>query len=197
MDNNINDKNQNTTTELSEERRSALRREAYEAPINEQRTTVGKIELLEERAVVDKERLDVGKITATKHVRTRTVNVPIELSEEVLVIDTEYYDADSQRFLANDVGDQDIIRHIEPTLNHTATIKVNGSDISLEDGPVEIVISRQVAVIKKETYAVQDIAIEKSTHVHKDSFEVELRHEELEVIEEGDFTHKNAATQPK
>ena len=47
-----------------------------------------------------------------------------------------------------------------------------------------------MAVIKKETYAVQDVAIEKSTHVHKDTFDVELKHEELNVQEEGHFDHE-------
>ena len=49
--------------------------------------------------MVDKERLDIGKVTVTKQTRTKTVNIPVELVEEVLVIDTEYYDADSKQFL--------------------------------------------------------------------------------------------------
>ena len=155
-----------------------------------QRTLVGNIELLEERAVVDKERLDVGKVTVTKHVRTKTVNVPVELVEEVLVIDTDYYDADSKQFLNSTASEADLVRHIEPTLDSKPSITVNGKTVSLDQEPVEIVISRQVAVIKKETYAVQDVAIEKSTHIHKDTFDVELKHEELDVQEEGYFDHE-------
>lgn len=154
------------------------------------RTLVGNIELLEERAVVDKERLDVGKVTVSKQVRTKTVNIPVELVEEVLVIDTEYYDADSRQFLNSAASEADLVRHIEPTLSSTPSITVNGKQVSLDQEPVEIVLSRQVAVIKKETYAVQDVAIEKSTHVHKDTFDVELKHEELEVKEEGYFDHE-------
>lgn len=154
------------------------------------RTLVGNIELLEERAVVDKERLDVGKVTVSKQVRTKTVNIPVELVEEVLVIDTEYYDADSRQFLNSAASEADLVRHIEPTLSSKPSITVNGKQISLDQEPVEIVLSRQVAVIKKETYAVQDVAIEKSTHVHKDTFDVELKHEELEVKEEGYFDHE-------
>ena len=40
---------------------------------------VGHLELLEERPVINKERLDVGKVTVTKHARTKTIEVPIEL----------------------------------------------------------------------------------------------------------------------
>lgn len=158
--------------------------------IEKKRTLVGNIELLEERAVVDKERLDVGKVTVSKQVRTKTVNIPVELVEEVLVIDTEYYDADSRQFLNSAASEADLVRHIEPTLSSTPSITVNGKQVSLDQEPVEIVLSRQVAVIKKETYAVQDVAIEKSTHVRKDTFDVELKHEELEVKEEGYFDHE-------
>lgn len=155
------------------------------------RTLVGNIELLEERAVVDKERLDIGKVTVTKQTRTKTVNIPVELVEEVLVIDTEYYDADSKQFLDAAVANEaDLVRHIEPTLSSQPSITVNGKSVLLDQEPVEIVISRQMAVIKKETYAVQDVAIEKSTHVHKDTFDVELKHEELDVQEEGHFDHE-------
>ena len=70
------------------------------------------------------------------------------------------------------------------------SITVNGTEMFLDQEPIEIVLSRQVAVIKKETYAVQDVAIEKSTHIHKDTFDVELKHEELDVKEEGYFDHE-------
>ena len=154
------------------------------------RSLVGTIELLEERAVVDKERLDIGKVTVTKQVRTKTINVPVELVEEVMVIETEYYDADSRQFLTTTASDEDLIRHIEPTLQSRPSIMVNGTEMFLDQEPIEIVLSRQVAVIKKETYAVQDVAIEKSTHIHKDTFDVELKHEELDVKEEGYFDHE-------
>lgn len=157
---------------------------------SENRIQVGSIELLEERAVVDKERLDVGKVTVTKQVRTKTVNIPVELVEEVMVIETEYYDADSRQFLNTTAGEADLVRHIEPTLSNKPSITVNGTEVVLDQEPVEIVLSRQVAVIKKETYAVQEVAIEKSTHIHKDTFDVELKHEELDVKEEGYFDHE-------
>ncbi|WP_438012281.1 YsnF/AvaK domain-containing protein [Psychrobacter raelei] len=158
---------------------------------NGQRTVVGSLELLEERAVVDKERLDIGKVKVRKEVRRKTVNVPIELMEEILVIETDYYDADSRAFLTNEVSDEDIVRHIEPTLDSQPSIMVNGNQVLLDSNePLEIVISRQVALIKKETHAVQDVRIEKSTHLHQDTFEVELKHEELDVQEEGFFEHE-------
>ncbi|PNK61141.1 YsnF/AvaK domain-containing protein [Psychrobacter sp. FDAARGOS_221] len=154
---------------------------------------VNTLELLEERAVVDKERLNIGQIKLSKQRRTKTVTVPIELTEEVLVIETQYHDTDSKQLLSQDVDESDIVRHIEPVLNNTTSITVNGEQIALDEGPIEVMLSREVAMIKKETYAVQDIAIEKSVHTHKESFDVELQHEELDVAEQGDVTVNNLA----
>lgn len=198
-----NNSNESDNTNLTSTASESLHERSQNAPnhsvtdlsnateYEKKRTLVGNIELLEERAVVDKERLDIGKVTVTKQTRTKTVNIPVELVEEVLVIDTEYYDADSKQFLDAAVANEaDLVRHIEPTLSSQPSITVNGKSVLLDQEPVEIVISRQMAVIKKETYAVQDVAIEKSTHVHKDTFDVELKHEELDVQEEGHFDHE-------
>ncbi|MDO5768599.1 MAG: DUF2382 domain-containing protein [Psychrobacter sp.] len=154
------------------------------------RNQVGHIELLEERAVVSKERLDVGKVTITKHQRTKTIQVPVELVEEVLTIKTDYYDADSKALLTGSYDEQDIIRHVEPSLEKVAVVTVNGNRIEVGNEPVEIVLSRQIATIAKETYAVQEIDIEKSIHTHTDTIAVELKYEELDVKEEGFLDHK-------
>lgn len=42
---------------------------------------IAHIELLEERAVVNKERIQAGQVHIQKHTRTKTVNVPVELTE--------------------------------------------------------------------------------------------------------------------
>ena len=153
---------------------------------------VGKLELLEERAVVHKERLDVGKVIATKHIRTKTINVPIELVEEVLTVTTTYQDADSQRLLEGNYDDKDVVRHVEPVLDTTASVTVNGHRVELGEEPIEIILSRQVAIINKETHVVQEVAIEKTVHTHQDSISVELKREELDVKEEGFLSHNKA-----
>jgi len=150
---------------------------------------VGHLELLEERPVINKERLDVGKVTVTKHSRTKTVEVPIELVEEYITIRTEYNDAESQDLLSGNYDEKDILRHVEPSLDSKAVVTINGKQIEIGDEPIDIVLSRQVATITKDTYAIQDIEINKSTHVHTDSIQVELKHEELDVTEEGLLAH--------
>ncbi|MFK3916570.1 YsnF/AvaK domain-containing protein [Psychrobacter sp. NPDC078501] len=155
---------------------------------------VGHLELLEERPVINKERLDVGKVTVTKHSRTKTIEVPIELVEEYITIRTEYHDAESQDLLSGNYDDKDILRHVEPSLDSKAVVTINGKQIEIGDEPIDIVLSRQVATITKDTYAIQDIEINKSTHVHTDSIQVELKHEELDVTEEGLLAHGSDTT---
>lgn len=155
---------------------------------------VGHLELLGERPVINKERLDVGKVTVTKHSRTKTVEVPIELVEEYITIRTEYHDAESQDLLSGNYDEKDILRHVEPSLDSKAVVTINGKQIEIGDAPIDIVLSRQVATITKDTYAIQDIEINKSTHVHTDSIQVELKHEELDVTEEGLLAHGSDTT---
>lgn len=158
--------------------------------INNQNAVNHHLELLEERPVVNKERLDVGKVTVTKHTRTKTIDVPIELVEEYVTIRTEYNDAESQDLLSGDYDDKDILRHVEPSLDSKAVVTINGKQIEVGDAPVEIVLSRQVATITKDTYAIQEVEVNKTTHTHTDTIQVELKHEELDVIEEGFLEHE-------
>ncbi|MFZ3075662.1 MAG: YsnF/AvaK domain-containing protein [Psychrobacter glacincola] len=150
----------------------------------------GYLELLEERPVVNKERLDVGKVTVTKHFRTKTIQVPIELVEEYITVRTDYEDSESQDLLSGNYDDKDIVRHLEPSLDSKAVVTINGTQVEIGDAPIEIVLSRQIATITKDTYVIQEVAIEKTTHTHTDSIEVELKHEELDVTEEGFLAHE-------
>ena len=157
----------------------------------------GYLELLEERPVVNKERLDVGKVTVTKHFRTKTIQVPIELVEEYITVRTDYNDSESQDLLSGNYDDKDILRHVEPSLDSKAVVTINGAQVEIGDVPIEIILSRQVATITKDTYVIQEVAIEKTTHTHTDSIEVELKHEELDVTEEGYLAHQQNPTQKR
>lgn len=150
----------------------------------------GYLELLEERPVINKERLDVGKVTVTKHRRTKTIEVPIELVEEYITVRTDYQDAESQDLLSGDYDDKDILRHVEPSLDSKAVVTINGKQVEIGDAPIEIVLSRQVATITKDTHVIQEIEINKITHTHTDSIQVALQHEELDVKEEGYLAHE-------
>ena len=164
---------------------------------NNQNAANHHLELLEERPIVNKERLDVGKVTVTKHTRTKTIDVPIELVEEYVTIRTEYNDAESQDLLSGSYDDKDILRHVEPSLDSKAVVTINGKQIEVGDAPIEIVLSRQVATITKDTYAIQEIEVNKTTHTHTDTIQVELKHEELDVIEEGFLEHESPRVHKK
>ncbi len=155
------------------------------------------LELLEERPVINKERLDVGKVTVTKHARTKTIDVPIELVEEYITIRTEYRDAESQDLLSGKYDDKDILRHVEPALDSKAVVTINGNQVEIGDEPVEIIVSRQVATVTKDTYVIQEVEVNKTTHTHTDSIQVELKHEELEVTEDGFLEHEAVGTPKK
>ena len=150
----------------------------------------GYLELLEERPVINKERLDVGKVTVTKHRRTKTIEVPIELVEEYITVRTDYQDAESQDLLSGDYDDKDILRHVEPSLDSKAVVTINGKQVEIGDAPIEIILSRQVATITKDTHVIQEIEINKTTHTLTDSIQVALQHEELDVKEEGYLAHE-------
>lgn len=175
---------------------NAMLKASADTPINEQAST-HHLELLEERPVVNKERLDVGKVTVTKHTRSKTIEVPIELVEEYLTIRTEYHDAESQDLLSGQYDDKDILRHVEPSLDSKAVVTINGKQVEIGDEPVEIVLSRQVATITKDTHVVQEVEVSKTTHTHTDSIQVELKHEELDVKEEGFLEHEAARVHKK
>lgn len=156
----------------------------------------GYLELLEERPVINKERLDVGKVTVTKHRRTKTIEVPIELVEEYITVRTDYQDVESQDLLSGDYDDKDILRHVEPALDSKAVVTINGKQVEIGDAPIEIVLSRQVATITKDTHVIQEIEINKTTHTHTDSIQVALQHEELDVKEEGYLAHEQQSNVP-
>jgi len=156
----------------------------------------GYLELLEERPVINKERLDVGKVTVTKHRRTKIIEVPIELVEEYITVRTDYQDAESQDLLSGDYDDKDILRHVEPSLDSKAVVTINGKQVEIGDAPIEIILSRQVATITKDTHVIQEIEINKTTHTHTDSIQVALQHEELDVKEEGYLAHEQQSNVP-
>lgn len=162
-----------------------------------QKANGGRLELLEERPVVNKERLDVGKVTVTKHSRTKTIQVPIELVEEYITVRTDYNDAESQDLLSGNYDDKDILRHVEPSLDSKAVVTINGKQVEIGDAPIEIILSRQVATITKDTYVIQEVDVNKSTHTHTDNIEVTLKHEELDVTEEGFLEHERSPIQKK
>lgn len=138
----------------------------------------GTLELLEERAKVITDRIVAGKVSIHKNIRTRTVNVPVELHEEYLTVQVSHGDEAAQAFLADDYEDKDVIARFDESTGGTVTI--NGKPLQVGDS-VEIVLSREVAIVTKRTHAVEEVALHTYSDTKTHTLATELRREELAV----------------
>ena len=170
-----------TNTELNHQTNTATQ-SANQTALNEtanQQLNANIIELLAEKPEVNLERVVVGNVRLSKQVKTQTVNVPVTLTQEVLIIE---HNVDN-KVLSNQVTDQDLVQ-VDSTANQgTAKIIVNGEAIELTDKPLEIVISQQVAKVQLQTIINETVKLTTESNSHETNIPVTLRHEEL-VTEE-------------
>ena len=145
------------------------------------------LELLAERPLIDIQRVVTGNVKFSKQVRTQTVNVPVTLTQEVLVIEHTGYD---NPILANQLTgisltDKDLVKIVSPTTttNTSHIIMINGEPVTLMDKPLEVVISQQVATVSISTEVAEQVNITTKAHSYEQTVPVTLRHEEL-VVEE-------------
>ncbi|MFW2177998.1 MULTISPECIES: YsnF/AvaK domain-containing protein [unclassified Moraxella] len=134
------------------------------------------LELLAERAKVDIEKIITGTVKLSKQIKTENVNIPVTLTQEVLVIE----------HTGNDnlpTGDDRI--HVNTAEAVPASIMLNGEKVTLGDKPLEVVISQQVAHVNVQTVVTEQIALTTEAVQHEQQIPVTLRHEELVVEENG------------
>lgn len=134
------------------------------------------LELLAEQLVVDTQKVQVGKVILEKVVRTKTVNIPVELTEEYLSIRIVN---DNLMALADTVMADD---------DTPATVLINGTPMS---EPVEILISKEVAKLSKETHVAEEINLHKYSQNISKTVSDTVRHEEL-VITGDEFLDKSS-----
>lgn len=125
------------------------------------------LELLAERATVSKETVVQGKVLLNKETRTKTINIPVTLTEHLLTIRTERA-APVDEVTVNDA-------------RTGATININGETITLGDAPIEIVLSYDVAEVEISTVVAEAVSIHKQTKVKEETLSTQVRHEELVV----------------
>lgn len=140
--------------------------------------TAGKLELLEERAHVVKDVIIAGKVSIQKHVRTKVVNVPVHLEETYLSIQINRGDSATQAMLAGDYDDKDVIATFADSVANVVTL--NGEVLSVDE-PVEIILSRQTAVVSKKTYVVEEVALTTYTDTQKHTLATQLQKEVLDI----------------
>lgn len=146
------------------------------------------IELLAEQPTVQIERLAVGKVRVRKEIRTKTINLPLTLKQEVLIID---HMPSSQLAAAlpdttlkpqdpNNTIDWDAWVKVDNSqLNPSAKIMVNGQPLEVSTEPMELVISQEFAHVQIQTLLAETVRLTTSTEEHVEQIPVTLRHEEL------------------
>lgn len=143
--------------------------------------SVQTLELLEERAEVQKQRIH-SQVVLTKQTRTRTIEVPVSLTEEYLVI--EYQPAE----LGESAIDASHIPVIDAPADTHSQIQLNGELITLsQDTPIEILLSRETALIHKTTHAIERIDLQTHTITQAHTLTTELKKEVLDIQEGEDL----------
>ncbi len=139
-----------------------------------QQQTIEHIELLAEKADVQVEQYLTGQLLVKKVVREQTIQIPVLLTEEVLVIE----------YQANTTTTSTTTNHID-ALEHAATptqIKINGETITLNDKQmIEIPLYQEQAVVHKKVVITEQVDIGKITTQHQVNQTVVLQHEELDI----------------
>lgn len=146
---------------------------------NQHNNQANVLELLEERAEIVKERVKAGKVLVQKNIRTRTINVPVELHEEYLTVQLAQGDEATQAFLAGNYEDKDVIARFDQAQGG-GQVTLNGKPLVLGE-MVEIVLSREVAIVTKKTHAVEEVSLHTFSQTHTHTLATELRHEELYI----------------
>ena len=127
---------------------------AYNAP--------NTLELLEERLIVNKDRIVAGLVKIGKHVVTEERNVNVELEEEHAHIERTNVDRLSDRR----IGD------------------VDGSET------IEVELEAERARVGKETYVTEEVNVGKTTERHTETIVETIQREELDVDHDGNVVDR-------
>lgn len=144
------------------------------------------LELLEERAIVNKERVITGKVRISKRTESKVVHVPVELNEETLIIEI-----DSHGHQALFDGNADDVFVENKTQANPIQILINGEMRVLGNEPIELKVAKDVATISTQTYVAEAINIDTISHHHIEEVAYQLRHEVLDIDEKRFDTDDN------
>jgi stress response protein YsnF len=128
------------------------------------------LELLAERPQVQIERFVKDNIKLSKKIISQTVNVPVTLNQEVLVI---------EHVFAKPSTSQDNLVSVITNNVNVPQLMVNGQAITLGDTPIEIPLLQQIAKVNIETIVAEKVQLMTQNVSHETQIPVTLRHEEL------------------
>jgi len=132
--------------------------------------TTNTLELLAERPQVQIERFVKDNIKLSKKIISQTVNVPVTLNQEVLVIE--------HVFAQPNAPHNNLVSVITNNVN-VPQLMVNGQAITLGDTPIEIPLLQQTAKVNIETIVAEKVQLMTQNVSHETQIPVTLRHEEL------------------
>ena len=132
--------------------------------------TSNTLELLAERPQVQIERFVKDNIKLSKKIISQTVNVPVTLNQEVLVI---------EHVFAKPSTSQDNLVSVVTNNVNVPQLMVNGQAITLGDTPFEIPLLQQIAKVNIETIVAEKVQLMTQNVSHETQIPVTLRHEEL------------------
>ena len=132
--------------------------------------TTNTLELLAERPQVQIERFIKDNIKLSKKIISQTVNVPVTLNQEVLVI---------EHVFAQPSTSQDNLVSVVTNNVNVPQLMVNGQAITLGDTPIEIPLLQQTAKVNIETIVAEKVQLMTQNVSHETQIPVTLRHEEL------------------
>ncbi|MEX6456203.1 DUF2382 domain-containing protein [Moraxella osloensis] len=132
--------------------------------------TTNTLELLAERPQVQIERFVKDNIKLSKKIISQTVNVPVTLNQEVLVI---------EHVFAKPSTSQDNLVSVVTNNVNVPQLMVNGQAITLGDTAIEIPLLQQIAKVNIETIVAEKVQLMTQNVSHETQIPVTLRHEEL------------------
>lgn len=132
--------------------------------------TTNTLELLAERPLVQIERFIKDNIKLSKKIISQTVNVPVTLNQEVLVIE--------HVFAQPSTSHDNLVSVVTNNVN-VPQLMVNGQAITLGDTPIEIPLLQQTAKVNIETIVAEKVQLMTQNVSHETQIPVTLRHEEL------------------
>ena len=132
--------------------------------------TTNTLELLAERPQVQIERFIKDNIKLSKKIISQTVNVPVTLNQEVLVIEHVFSQANAPH--------DNLVSVVTNNVN-VPQLMVNGQAITLGDTPIEIPLLQQTAKVNIETIVAEKVQLMTQNVSHETQIPVTLRHEEL------------------
>lgn len=132
--------------------------------------TTNTLELLAERPQVQIERFIKDNIKLSKKIISQTVNVPVTLNQEVLVIE--------HVFAQPNAPHDNLVSVVTNNVN-VPQLMVNGQAITLGDTPIEIPLLQQIAKVNIETIVAEKVQLMTQNVSHETQIPVTLRHEEL------------------